>query len=266
MVWRAGWKEGQAVTRSYKPGTRLDAGAEELLESVSGLILREARQAAARRTGDDNHVSSVDILGVLKRQQNCGRWRDRAAFAAQVILTAVAITATLTSFAAVRLTVGIAHPDKNGAVSSTTSFFTTVMLAALLIVAATVLVAVLRESKEDQRRTRKVRQARSSRREDRRALLSEWLDFEQLMRRQLYVDPSNAPVHDLSSDILRFSQLYDLDSDEIRSVLRVRNAIAHDERVSAADVQESLRRLRLLRQKLSPAIQLVSVKYPGEVA
>jgi hypothetical protein len=253
------------VTRRIKPGTRLDASAEELLESVSGLILREARQAAAQRTGDDNRVSSVDILDVLERQLKRGRWKDRTAFAAQVILTAVAIAATATSFAAVRLTVGIANPDKNGAVSSITSFFTTVMLATLLIVAAAVLVAVLRESKEDQRRTSKVRQAGSSRREDRRALLSEWLDFEQFMRRQLYVDPSNAPVHELSSDILRFAQVYDLDSDEIRSVLRVRNAIAHDERVSAPDVQESLRRLRLLRQKLSP-IQLVSVKYPGEVA
>lgn len=74
-----------------------------------------------------------------------------------------------------------------------------------------------------------------------------------LMRQELYADPGDAPVHDLSGDMMRFAQRYDLDPEEIRSVLRARNAVAHDPRdISLAEIRRSMLRLRSLLDKLSP--------------
>jgi hypothetical protein len=40
------------MTLSYEPETRFDSSAQELLDSLNSLILREARQVATRRPSD----------------------------------------------------------------------------------------------------------------------------------------------------------------------------------------------------------------------
>ncbi|HEY6424110.1 MAG TPA: hypothetical protein VIY28_12860 [Pseudonocardiaceae bacterium] len=241
------------MTRSYEPGTRLDASAQELFDWFNGRLLQEARKIAARRPDGNSRVSSSDILDSLRRQQERGRWRERAAFAAQVTLTALAISAAVMSFAIVRLVLGGEGTGVSDAVSSSRSLFTTVLLATLLIVATATLLAIFRESREGQSRIGKVRVARSSRRESEIALRTEWSDFEELMQRELYADPIEVPVQDLSDDIVRFSRRYDLDPEEIRSILRTRNAVAHDPRAtSLREIRRNLLRLRSLLEKLSP--------------
>lgn len=216
------------MTRGYEPRTGLDTSAQELLESFNSVFLREARRVAARRSSDNNRVSFPDILNSPGRQQERVRWRERAAFSAQVILTAVAISAAVMSIAVTYLVISSDDTGGSGTVSSARSLFTTVLLATLLIVSAAILFAIFREPKKEgrseksQSRIEKVLLARSSRRESELALLSEWSDFEELIKRELYADPSDAPGHNLSRDIVRFSRRYDLDPEEIRSILRAR--------------------------------------------
>lgn len=243
------------MTLSYEPETRFDASAQELLDSLNFLIIREARKVATRRPSDHTLVSSSDILVSLKKRQERARWRERGTFSLQVTLTAVAISATAVSFAT-SLSLG-GNSSGSDVVSSSKSLLVTVLLATLLIVASATLFAIFRESKECQfenwrSRSSKAHQAPSSRCGRELALLSRWSGFEELMKRELYANPSDAPIQDLSGDIVRFSRLYDLDPEEIRSILRARNAVAHDPRsTSAAEVRESLLRLRSLTEKLS---------------
>lgn len=245
------------MTLSYEPEMRLDASAQELLESLNGLILREAQKIATRRPSDQNVVSSSDILASLEKRQERGRWRERAKFSVQVTLAAVAISATAVSFATI-LSLG-GNPSGGDIVDFSKSLLTTVLLATLIIVSTGVLLAFFREPKEsqfakNQVRGSETRRALSSQRGRRLALLNGWSDFEKLMKRELYVNPSEVPVHDLSGDIVRFSRLYDLDPEDIRSILRARNAVAHDPRAtSGAEVSESLLRLRSLTEKLESA-------------
>ncbi len=243
------------MTLSYEPETRLDASAHELLDSLNSLIVREARQVATRRPSNHAAVSSSDILVSLKNRQERARWQERGAFSLQVTLTAVAISATAVSFAT-SLSLG-GNTSGSDVVSSSKSLLTTVSLATLLIVAAATLFAIFRESKErqskeDRSRSGTAHQSPSSRRGRELALLKGWSNLEELVKRELYSSPDEAPVCDLSGDIVRFSRLYDLDPEEIRYILRARNAVAHDPRsASAAEVRESLARLRLLIEKLS---------------
>lgn len=248
------------MTRSYEQGTSLDASAQELLESFNGLLLREARKVAARRSSNNESesVSYRDILDSLGKRRERVRWRERAKFSVQVILTAVAISATVMSFAVTLLIVSSDDAGGSGAVSSSRSFFTTVLLAMLLIVSTAILFAFIREPKEGKSEKSRSRRwkallARSSRRESELELLSGWSEFEALIKRELYTNPSDAPVYDLSGDIIRFSQRYDLNPEEIRSILRARNAVAHGSRAtSLAEVRKNLLKLRSLLEKLSP--------------
>lgn len=244
------------MTLSYEPETRLDASAHELLDSLNSLIVREARQVATRRPNDPTVVSSSDILASSKERRKSIRTLDLGAFSLQVTLAAFVISAMAVSFAAI-LSLG-ENSSRNDVAITSKSLLTMVLLATLIIVSAVTLLTILRQPKEQRQsdRTRShssaASQYPSSRRGRELALLRGWSDFEELVKREIYANPSEAPVHDLSGDIARFSQLYDLDPEEIRFILRTRNAVAHDPRsTSAAEVRESLLRLQSLIQKLS---------------
>ena len=250
------------MTRSYKPGPRLEASAQELLESLNGLILREARQVAVRRRvdgeSDGEKVSFWDILDSLEKSRKRGQRRERGAFAAQVTFTAIAISSAATSLAISFLAVGTGG-TRSGSATSSSSLLVTVILAMLLIVSSATLIAFFREPRESREPQGegspigKARKPRHSRREDELALLKEWLDFEDFMKRELCGASSEAPVYDLSSSIVDFSRIYDLDPEEIRSILRVRNMIVHDPRLtSSVEIHKNLLKLRLLLEKLSP--------------
>lgn len=240
------------MTRSYKPDPHLEASAQELLESLNGLILREAHQVSIRRRSAAGQVSFSDILDILEKRQVRGRHRERGTFAIQVIFTATAVSSAVISLAIAIL--AVSSKDVGGGTTSLSSLFVTVLLTMFLILGSATLLAVFRDPREGGGEDGGgKRPSRRSRHEDERELLKEWLDFENFMTRELYGSSGEAPVCNLSGDIVDFSRLYDLDPEEIRSILRVRNAVVYDPKLTTpSEIRKNLLKLRLLLDKLSP--------------
>lgn len=230
------------MTRSYESEARLNRGAEKLLESLPRSILQEAHQAAARRDEATKEVSPIDIIEGLEAKRKQNRRQDRVVFASQVFGTAVALSAIILSFAVAFLTV----EDRQSAISdnsgSTTSLFVTVLLVLLIVMGASLLMFVI----GDVLGVFRDRMFRSSRYHNELALVNEWRVFENAMRRDLGAsEPGRGP--ELSALMQQFASLYGVDVEDVKKILRIRNAVAHGmSRASTRDVRESLGNLRML--------------------
>jgi hypothetical protein len=79
------------------------------------------------------------------------------------------------------------------------------------------------------------------------------VEFEDFMKRELYGKSGEAPLDDLSGILVDFSLRYDLNPEEIRSILRTRNVVVYDRNLSSPDeVRQALLKIRLVFEKLSP--------------
>ena len=235
------------MTQGHEPSrVRLNEGAERLLESLTGSIVKEARRAAVRRNDPASEVSPIDIVTGLESRRERSRRRDRSAFAVQVLGTAVSLSAVVIVFSGGLLAVG----DWKIGADQMAPLFTTVLLALLTVVSATLLLFRIGDISNGFRG----RPLGGSRYKDELALLQAWQVFEDAMRRSVEDEDvgSKSERLDLSTVILRFSDRYGVDPKHVKKVLGVRNAVAHNRtsRVSAREVRASLEDLRKLHDVL----------------
>lgn len=221
----------------------VNEGAERLLESLTGSIVKEARRAAVRRNDPTSEVSPIDIVTTIESRGKQIRRRDRGAFAIQVLGTAVSLSAIVIVFSGGLLAVG----DWKIGVDRTAPLFTTVLLALLTVMTATLLLFRIGDISNGFRG----RPLGGSRYKDERELLESWQVFEHAMRRSVEDVGSKSERLDLSTVIIKFADRYGVEPRDVKKVLGVRNAVAHrTSRVPARDVRVSLEDLRKLRDVL----------------
>lgn len=245
--------------RSYKTDVVLNREAEKLLDSLTGSILQEAQQAAVSRRDTtnarrdkmnndkmNNVVSPIDIVEGLASRRYRSWQRDRAVFASQVFGTAVAVSAVVMSFAVTVLSLGDGSSSSAEPVDprATTSLFVTVLLALLAVVSATLIMVVIRDVLAGKLGAMS---AYSSRNRDKTALVQEWAVFEDAMRRDLGIQDDRKSGSHLSAIISEFAQIYGVDVEDIKNVLRTRNSVVyHSSKVPISEVRASLEKLRAL--------------------
>ena len=136
----------------------------------------------------------------------------------------------------------------------------TVFLVIAMSVAVATLFGLLYGASRDRDGSNRPWSTHHSRRGDGLALLGEWMEFEGFMKRELYGKLQEVPLDDLSGIIVDFSLLYDLNPEEIRSILRTRNAIFYNQPISSSGgiwgssggIWGSLSELRSIFEKLRP--------------
>ncbi|MGH3821992.1 MAG: hypothetical protein ACRDRA_04010 [Pseudonocardiaceae bacterium] len=228
------------MTQGHESGVRPNPGAERLLEYLAESILQEA---AVRRNDPAGEISSLDIVATLESRRKLSRRRDRGAFAVQVLGTAIALSGAVTVLSTGLLAL---RNWQTGAVQPG-PFFTTVLLAILAVVAVTLLMFRIGDISDGFRS----RLLRGSRYEEELELLRSWEIFEESMRRSVEEVDANNKRPDLSTVILKFADRYGVDPQQVKTVLRVRNAVAHrTSKVSAREVRVRLDELRKLREVL----------------
>ena len=129
----------------------------------------------------------------------------------------------------------------------------TVFLVLSMSVAVATLLGIVYKASRDRDGSNKSWLPRYCRREDEATLLKEWVEFEDFMKRELYGKLGEVPLDDLSGIIVDFSLLYDLNPEEIRSILRTRNAIVYNQPISSpGEARRSLAELRSIFERLRP--------------